>query len=553
MHQLKKLRPVLILLLCTTFYIKGTTSEEFSDLFNDEQGGNLDNAFIDSVVNESIQANPSSMGIKVLPTPERAVALLQAFMIIDLLRDETLFLHTNPFNKRNILDDPLAQQTFWDYPLTNGFSTDFFLTSMDRAYFTDDSDSIDSYLALSKPSFVNKLQIISDKIIAQARALGLTDFTLDIGTILTLFKDFTAQERQLGFIFSGFRKYKGMSFRAQLPFYYLERNFYATEEEEEEIEKVFGVNEPSETEILQREHLICDKIGFGDLRLSAAYQVIQHSNYNFKVGGLTTLPTNVAIIKGLLGSSFPKSTTRRTVDIRALLETSATGNFDDSRQTLQSFAFGALDHLAANLLETSMGNGRHFSLGAFMQSKIKLETFIRRPWATNFNFKSLMSLEYLFPAQEQRFFIKKISTKEFDSRNFTTGPQLDNLDFLETKLVDFFYPFVVDTLVSPGLIVKTSSILQWRKRNWGFAISSNFWLKTEEGLRLVQSQPIISNLDVDKGVTPLAFQGKVMGSLFYKMKKRNHDLMISLNVEGTTINQGIGEEVGLSFKFETNF
>lgn len=554
--QFKKKWSLSIVLLCTFAYTNATSAEDFSDLFNDEHGGTLDNAFIDTIVNESIEHNNNPAGnMKTLPSPGVALGLLKTLMIFELLRDETLFLHTNPFVSRNILDDPLVWQTFWDYPRPNVFGADLFFTNVHRMNFTEDSSSIDSYLAISQASFQKKLQIISDKVAQQQEQMGLTPYTVDIGHMLAIFKDFTAQENKLGLMFHSMHAFRGLIFRAQLPLYYLERNYFVTDEERENIEKEFGLSAPDEAAILQREHFVCDKIGFGDLRLSAAYALMQRPSYNVKVGGFTTLPTNFIIIHGLAGSAFPFATTRRTVDIRALLETSISGNFEESQRTLNSFAFGALDNLSSLLLEAPLGNKRHLSIGAFLQSKVKLATIVRRSWATNFNLKSFMAFEYLFPALEKRLYVKKINTLDFDSRNFNDANKaLENLEFLETKLVDFFYPFVMDTQVSPGLILKTHSALQWRKRNWGFQIASNFWLKTEEDLQVrPECQPIITGLDIEKAKAPLAAQSRLLGSLYFKSKTQERDIIVSFNVEGTLFNHGIGEEIGISLNFETNF
>jgi hypothetical protein len=222
---------------------------------------------------------------------------------------------------------------------------------------------------------------------------------------------------------------------------------------------------------------------------------------------------------------------------------------------LQNFFIGTLDHLSANLLETPLGNDGHFGLGGYLENDLGLSRFIPRPWADQIFWVNKMYGEYMFPAHEKRFFVKRADPAAFAARDFNNPAQGDsNLAFLDQELVNRFYPYVYTTMVYPGFNFEWTSKFSYEARNGGMSIGNDIWMEGKERLGDIKScGQSLTNIDKSAGEKPIAFQSKVFASIFLKANRPTRLWTVSFYGDYTYASQGIGKDFTATLGLEINF
>lgn len=532
-------------LLCTLF-LSMIPAVYYADDFDDFSTDGMD-IFADDPDMDG-NTMPIDMSIKRLG-PADIIGLLETYMIIDILQ-HNLYLRTNPLNTRSLLDYSIYfdQKLSYDCPWVVGAHAFYNQTS--RAYFTCNSDNISSYMAVCDPELLADIQKI-------APLLG----NLDPVALIPLFKNFTVQDRRVGGMIHAARYFNKATLRFWLPLYYLERNFYATDAEREAIETVLGAITADEQANFQKQHLISDKFGFGDTRIEAGFVVRDHASTRIELGLYATIPTAVALYSGYLGSTFHECQARPLFDfetlINSVVESESAADKAAVKNNVLNFSLGALDMLAANLLDEKLGNGGHFGLGLYTQGQTGLHQFISRPWTENINLWSKIKLEYLFPAHENRFFINQVDPSCFSSRNFNDTDETvaaDNLNFLNQQVVDRLYPYVLKTLVFPGIVFQWTGKACYEIKSWGSSLGLDLWCQGPENFGNIQCCEIpCQNLNNETAKLPVAAEGKILGEIFFKANRPTHQWIISFNGDYTFVSSGIGKDFSISANVEINF
>jgi len=494
--------------------------------------------------------------------PFDTIDILDEVMNIRSLLRENLFLRTNPLNSRDVLDLPMGMLDK-NYEYNNWLSSvGVFWNMTDRSYFSRGCDSIRAYLALTQEDFLEEVREASQKV----KDFEIAEFDFDPADAFILFKNGTVQERRFGLLFYGRKALRNWNFSWKFPFYYLERNFWFTEKEQEEIEKLLGALDEDEQEKFQSEHMISDKLGFGDLRFSFDFPLSKNENFSARIGAFITVPTAWAVAKGLKGSKFCPVVGNRETDLKELINyhlnelfTIATDGTTTGKETvldsLTDLAYMAIDHTASHLLDVPLGNGRHTGFGVHFSSRTPLNFFIQQRWADNIVMKSFMSLEYLLPATETRFFREQIDVRALDMLPFDDEDKAtENMIFLEQQIVNKLFPYACDTTVYPGLVFKWTSKATYETDRWGMHLGTDMWVKSSERLYDIKAEGDLGKrLDIYNGVKLRGYQSKVLGSVFFKVHKDNRDWTISIDGDATLMRSGIGGDYTISLNLEVDF
>ena len=197
---------------------------------------------------------------------------------VPTILQEPLFLHTSILNKRSLLDQPIFEPDRPEFPGKWVVGLNAFARKTTRSNFTKGSDKLESWLALAQNSLISKLE----KAIENANLLS-PGISVDIDKIFSLFRNMTVEERQVGFMICGMKRWRNVTLRIMAPLYYLESNFSLTKKEQDEVAKELGVLEPEEEKRFRKAHFISDKIGFGDTRLEVDGTVINRPSYKLRV------------------------------------------------------------------------------------------------------------------------------------------------------------------------------------------------------------------------------------------------------------------------------
>ena len=521
------------------------------------QSFNIDNDFFfddddDPFINEFLDTVGSDLPTRKVD-PSDIINLLCEIGAKEILKTD-FFLHTNSLNQRSLLDEPLFEADRCHFASPWVIGTHMFARKKNRSNFTFRSTCADSYLALSEPTLLDRIQNTINLI---RNLLNEPQFNIDINKIFSLFAKTTVEERRGGFMFHIMRQWQNATLRILLPLYYLESNFSLSNAEQNAIAEEFDALNQQEQDNFKKKHFISDELGLGDTRVELDLDLIEKEAFLIKVGTQATIPTAFTWGAGFKGTSFPKPSTFPVFDFDTLFRLAENPTKESAEvvfRLLSKFFLGALDRISADLLDTKLGNGGHFGLGIFLRSKVPLNSFIKKSWAQNLTYANRISVEYLFPATQKRFFINKIDQKKFERNFFDTSKAQENLTFLEEKFIERIYLRAFDTKIQPGIILRWTSKLCHQGKRWGFNVGTDFWIQDKEKFRSINApQKTVAQIDIAKAIPPVAYQGKVFGSIVLKIERPQRIWFITLNADGTTSNQGLGEDYGVSLNLETTF
>ena len=120
-----------------------------------------------------------------------------------------------------------------------------------------------------------------------------------------------------------------------------------------------------------------------------------------KIGVQSTLPIAFPFKNGMLGSFFNEKLVRPRINLQELITLNLNKNPKNDaefKEIMKNFALDSANWLSAMVLESPLGNSGHFGLGCFIEPQAK--------FAKGVMVKALASVEYLFPAKENRFFLQ---------------------------------------------------------------------------------------------------------------------------------------------------
>ncbi len=516
--------------------------------------------------------------------PTRAIEVRSILGLLEdvgafTILDQDFYRRTNPFVQRNILDLPLWELHSCAEPNRWIFGAHLFWNHMDRSVFICKNTNICSYLDLDQTTLFAKLDELSPFIKASFPNASIIEDVLDTTTItrlISLFRNFTAQQRRIGIMLHAWRQWNRLELRMLLPFYYIQRNIFARPAEQSAIEAQFGAIDADEQEAFEKNHAISDKVGFGDFRLELDYAFYKSDTFAFRAGGLITLPIAFAVSKEIKGTSFSDCTDQPTFNLQSLFDLipedfDPDSVTDEDKQTAKEIIIGdicknknglllgALDRLHAILLDTKLGNNQHLGIGLFLRSRTSLSSLLDEfDWAARISFNNRLSVEYLAPAIETRFFIRRNLASDFSARDFTSDNEIiqeDNLQFIQTEIVNKFYPFAIKTRIQPGAILRWTSRWCFSGKVWDLSIGSDIWIQTQESFKSFKcaDQALLNRLDITNGKTDFAYQFKTVASLGFKFERPTYSVLVGINAEGTSWNRWIGDDITVSVNLEVNF
>lgn len=504
-----------------------------------------------------------------------------------------LYTHTYPLNKKSIIDVP-AFFPYQDYKRKSTFGMSLFLNQTWRMFFNSHCDGIQAYMAVCSPTLLQRMS----ECVQCVRPIA-PNFNIDPMTTFPLFRNIAVQDRQVGTMFHGDKQFKSCNLHVHVPVLYQERNYYMTQDERDCIEKAFGAvvtpsscgakaqaetdaqaaqclqqscsdspshvgmkkdkNNPVDMAFVQN-HLIGDQFGIGDTRIHLDWDLIRRHYYNLAFGMVVTVPTAFAFKKGLFGSSYENSCVPKDFNIANVVALASSGDADAATALGQAVALGALDQMSRNLLDTSLGYGKHLGLGLSYKTMGRLSYIIKRPWAHNVKMRSRMILQYYFPGTEMRAFVEDknpadYSLDAFDRDSIDTDPVYaqEKLDFINRKFIEELYPFRFRTQVRPGFIFQSTSGYYYESRAWKIQLVTDFWARTGEDFGTICIPPGTPPLAIACAKRPAAYQSRMGCLVAYSIPCVSSTWTISLYGDKTYWSSGIGKDLNIVFNVECNF
>jgi hypothetical protein len=477
---------------------------------------------------------------------DQIVPVLNECGIVDIFKED-LFNRTSSLNKRDLLDFPLFQTPM---PTDDNvvIKASAFWTMTNKDFFTGSQSNIGSYFGINNDSLVNKIEQFftnvkdnpdCNEFFIGFLGLPINIFNINIAQITGIISKATVQERRFG-VFGQIMKNMGpWTFGIQVPVLVQERNFFINQQEVDAIDIGVDVPPATDEQINQfaQSHLISDKAGFGDSRLILAYQASNNEKLDLQLQAIATAPTAIAVQKGIFGSEFPKQClTLPEFDLCTILNLGLTPDALEHRlkHDVSILTDEFLDRLSADLLEDSLGNGHHWGLGFIVEPTLKLNDFWS--WHTRAFF------EYLFPANESRFFIKDVDLSQFNSRYFNSRDAdvaESNLMFLNNRLLMMLFPNSVNVVVRPGPISQLTSDVTFQAYDWWVNVGNDVWFQGREHIKFGVDE---NGFDTSKVFKPFAFQYRLFGGISRAFYREHSSWLLSLKADGTVASSGIGKD-----------
>lgn len=561
---MKNLCKIFVFVIFLNSNLRGTSLPDYLQKYSDDQ--NIVSIFQDfdfendPILDEFLDAGT----ILRAPDPQSIIDILVGLNALCILQQQ-FFLKTNKLNTRSLLDLPVFQSKI---TYDNKWSIRFyaFWNKINRSKFTAKSTNLCSYLALCSPSLINALENGASNI---RDLFQDTEFNIDINKIFCLFKCMTVEQRRTGIMFKADKSNDWVQCRFLFPIYYIERNFFLTENQREAVENEFGALDQKSQEAFQKKHFISDKVGLGDTRIELNFLMQRPASTQLSFGVFVTLPTAFPFAKGLMGSSYPTPCDypapfdfTALINLRDKLQNASTPEAKDliekeAFDILSSTFLCALDRISANLLDRTLGNGGHFGIGGSLHTNTPLKLILKKyDWAEHFYWTARISVEYLFPAHEKRFFSHCVNPQEYVLRTFEQNEKdaEDNLLFLGKEFIRRLNLVAIDTSIQPGILFQYNGKWCYEGERFNAYIGSDIWMQGQEKFRdIFMNQPAKKEFHLCKAKAPLAFQWSTTAGLAYHLQRPSLNWVISLDASTTTLSRGIGEDYSICLQFHATF
>ncbi len=491
-----------------------------------------------------------TIGILTLITPPNPAS---GFNAVAALSENLYKKTTGPVTRRSLLDEPALipdhfSNCFWS------FNADLFFNFSPLVYFTKKSPFLCSYIDLTNDNIINEIGNISVGAVSE----------IDVPAILGLFHNIKLRQYRVGFMFGAARQWENWLLSVRIPLYYQLEHFFLTEEEKQRIENnpFFsnqdageGASASDDVEKFLIRHLVSDKFGTGDTRLSLLGHFINCRCRNLWVGLQMTLPTAKTFTKGLIGGEFdplapiPLFNLQHFVDLKACPVDNVPAAVQDAVFTTEAtnFLLDALDRLSTILINAPLGNSKHFGMGAQLDFRCDFNDY--------FSAHTYAALEGYFPRKETRFFLLDKTAEDLNRDWHNPDLAGENLAVLNRLIVSTLFPVGVRTEIWPGMKLQFNQALLYKSKHWDLKLGADFWYQAKEKMDpLLPVIPCDLPLVIPKAFRPAAAQIKVFGSVgYYHSLWDCIDWHASLNADGTVYHKGIGDNYTLSFRVGLEF
>ncbi len=382
-----------------------------------------------------------------------------------------------------------------------------------------------------------------DGVINQLLALSPPESAAELSSVIPIFKKMTIQERKTGILGQfGFICGPWM-LQVHTALLLGERNFWLSKSDQREAKEIMR-RVLGEGDAFDENELFRIRVGLGDTRLKAGFNTVNAPNMQIDVGFEGILPTSEIFNSVKLNTNVPD-----------IIEQEVTlGKVQDN-------ALPVLRNIRDYLISPRMGNGGHFGIGCFFESKIGIFHDIAQLWVR-------LSYDKLLPGKEDRIIMVNpvLTPEEFgaaadlplDDAGTKKAAQVLN-DHVEQNI----FPPAFSVGVNPGGVINFVTSISVDIRRMKCAFGYDFYAQQKEriknlyGTRLMRDDgtPLqLSDIGIDGAVSQEIRQHKIFSEMLYKLKTTDKNSMsLGLGGDYTISSREIGRDWTLYFKFTASF
>ncbi len=540
----------LVCLLC----LQGTVASE--DI--DSEIGNLLNPDVSIIPAPELTQEPdclSAIAILSLITPEFGQTTCQpnpnepptCLVNLPAILSQNFYQKTTgPVTRRSLLDEPSLRDYVLDNCLLHIIVHPFYNYTPHMTFWGNASRLSPCYLH------------VSDQVINQIEGLlNLANLpAIDTKTLVGFLDGFKLRQHRAGIMFGIGSTHKNLSLSFRMPIYYLAEHFYLTDEEQELIGNFISglglfsndMTSQEEGEEFGKKHLLSDRVGTGDMRINAMFDLHNTCRDHFWFGVQMTVPTAATIKAGLIGTKFNPCAPIPPFNMQEIINllVCASGDIEQRAARAQvetivgNFFIGAIDRLSTVLFNAPLGNGRHFGIGPQLDWVHELNEY----WSI----QTYAAFEGFSRHKEHRFFLINKNPVDF-KRDFRNEANADeNLAFLNQQIINTLYPMGLRIDIRPGYLGKfaTSFVCEGLKFHGLFGF--DYWYQGPE--KIFVNGQVIKTYDVYDGTRTPAHQGKFFCSFGYRNLYHCDRVFLDLEFAGdfNIFSRDIGKSYTLGFR-----
>lgn len=378
-----------------------------------------------------------------------------------------------------------------------------------------------------------------DGIVDQLLILSPPESAAEISSVIPIFKKMTIQERKTGILGQfGFIKGPWM-LQAHTSLLLGERNFWLSKSDQREAKEIMRRLLGDNGEAFDESELFRIRVGLGDTRLKAGLNTVNAPNMQIDVGFEGIIPTSEIFNSIKLNTNLPD-----IIEKEVFL-----GKVQDN-------ALPVLRNIRDYLISPRMGNGGHFGLGCFFESKIGIFHDIAQLWMR-------LSYDKLLPGKEDRLImVKQVVTPEDLGAAYSATDEVA-AQVLNDYLEQYIFPSAFSVGVNPGGVINFVTSISVDIRRMRCAFGYDFYAQQKErikklyGTRLMRDDgtPLqLSDIRVDDAVSQEIRQHKIFTEMLYKLKTTEKNSMsLGLGGDYTISSKEMGRDWTLYFKFTASF
>lgn len=348
-----------------------------------------------------------------------------------------------------------------------------------------------------------------------------------VGILLPFIKKISIQERKIGPYFQAGLAHKAFMLQFHTSIQLGERNFWLNKNDLNELKElnqlIFGDSQEYDENNLYR-----IRIGLGDTRVKLGLNTLNAKNLQTDVGLECIIPTS---------RSSKKIIPSPNIDEQATDDTRVFDTAVNSLLTIRDY-----------LLTPEIGNGGHFGLGFYLESKANL-------------FKGLAELitrcsfDKFFDAEEQRLMLQKktVTPNDLLAAGGLVDPDAQRLVVNFAK--QYLLPQPYNVNVEPGGIFNGIMILHIPYKKWNFRYGYDFYYQQAERFKHINaSRDELPLLNSDLARVGTVIQHKISSETTYRIKNFNNiNLDIGFGGDTTLSAHNIGKDWTIYLKFASEF
>lgn len=356
---------------------------------------------------------------------------------------------------------------------------------------------------------------------------GVTTKPEQIGALLPFIKKITIQERKVGpFFQTGFTK-NAFTLQFHTSFQLGERNFWLNRHDLEEVKAlnqlIFGDDQSYDESQLYR-----IRVGMGDTRVKIGLNALNAKKIQTDVGLECIIPT----------SRSSKKNIPEPLDDAQL----------NDDKTIFDHTINSLLNVRDYLLTPEIGNGGHFGLGFYLESKIDL-------------FKNLaelitrVSFDKFFEADEQRLMLEKKTLSPADLVNTPLGDDAAAQRHVIAFAKQYLIPQPYRVSIEPGGIFNGIMILHIPYKKWDFRYGYDFYFQQAERFKQIHAPSgVVQLLNSEKARVGSVIQHKISSETTYRIKNFNNiNLDVGFGGDTTISAHNIGKDWTFYLKLASAF